>query len=61
MALITGYFYAKLCRENPFGGWWHEIQVISPECYIANEERLALDNNYVILEIQGRGITLAAH
>lgn len=21
VALITGYFYAKLCRENPFGGW----------------------------------------
>ena len=55
LAPDTGYFHAEFRRENPFGGWGHEIQVNSPESHIANEERLAWDNNYVILETQGRG------
>jgi len=51
----SGYFHAEFRRENPFGGWGHEIEVNSPEADIANKERLAWDNNYVILETRGRG------
>jgi hypothetical protein len=50
-----GYFHAEFRRENPFGGWGHEIEVNTPEADIPNKERLAWDNNYVILETQGRG------
>lgn len=50
-----GYFHAEFRRENPFGGWGHEITVNTPEANIANKERLAWDNNYVILETKGRG------
>ena len=50
-----GYFHAEFRRENPFSGWGHEIPVNTPECDLANKERLAWDNNYVILETQGRG------
>ena len=51
----TGYFHAEFRRENPFGGWGHEIRVNTPEANIANKGRLAWDNNYVILETKGRG------
>jgi hypothetical protein len=51
----TGYFHAEFHRENPFGGWGHEILANTPEADIANKERLAWENNYVILETQGRG------
>jgi len=51
----TAYFHAEFRRENPFGGWGHEIPVNVPEVDIVNKERLAWDNNYVILETQGRG------
>lgn len=51
----TGYLHAEFRRENPFGGWGPEIGVNSPESDIINTERLAWDNNYVILETQGRG------
>jgi hypothetical protein len=50
-----GYFHAEFRRTNPFGGWAHEIMVNSPEANIVNKERLAWDNNYVILETKGRG------
>nr|MDO8111331.1 DUF2961 domain-containing protein [Candidatus Sigynarchaeota archaeon] len=50
-----GYFHAEFHRENPFGGWGHEIPPNTPEADIANKERLAWDNNYVILETKGRG------
>jgi hypothetical protein len=50
-----GYFHAEFRRENPFGGWGHEITVNTPEADIINKEREAWDNNYVILETQGRG------
>lgn len=49
------YFHAEFRRENPFGGWGHEINVNSPQANIANKERLAWENNYVILETTGRG------
>ena len=50
-----GYFNAEFRRENPFGGWGHEIRVNTPAANIANKERVAWDNNYVILETKGRG------
>lgn len=51
----TGYFHAEFRRENPFGGWGHEILVNHPEANIANTGKLAYDNNYVILHTKGRG------
>ncbi|MHA1819530.1 MAG: glycoside hydrolase family 172 protein [Promethearchaeota archaeon] len=50
-----GYLHAEFRRENPFGGWGHEILVNTPEADIANKEELAWKNNYVILETRGRG------
>jgi hypothetical protein len=50
-----GYFHAEFHRENPFGGWGHDIRVNSPEANVVNRGRSAWDNNYVILETQGRG------
>ena len=51
----VGYFHAEFRRANPFGGWGHEIIVNHPEANIVNTKRTAWDNNYVILETQGRG------
>ena len=50
-----GYFHAEFHRENPFGGWGHEIKVNTPEANVVNKERTAWENNYVILETKGRG------
>ncbi|HHV44084.1 MAG TPA: DUF2961 domain-containing protein [Firmicutes bacterium] len=50
-----GYFHAEFRRTNPFGGWGHEITVNTPETNIVNKERLAWENNYVILETKGTG------
>jgi len=50
-----GYFHAEFRRTNPFGGWGHEIRVNTPEANVANKERIAWRNNYVILETAGRG------
>jgi hypothetical protein len=50
-----GYFHAEFRRENPFGGWGHEIRVNTPPANIVNKEELAWENNYVILETEGRG------
>ncbi|MDO8589000.1 MAG: DUF2961 domain-containing protein [Armatimonadota bacterium] len=47
--------HAQFHRENPCDGWGHEIMANSPECDIVNKEKLAWDNNYVILEAKGRG------
>ena len=51
----AGYFHAEFRRTNPFGGWGHEILVNTPEADIVNKEQLAWENNYVILETEGRG------
>lgn len=51
----TAYLHAQFRRENPCDGWGHEIRVNAPEANIANLKRLAWDNNYVILEAEGRG------
>ena len=50
-----GYFHAEFRRENPFGGWGHEIPVNTPEANIVNKDRIAWENNYVIAETKGRG------
>ena len=51
----VGYFHTQFRRENPCDGWGHEIQVNTPEANIVNAEKLAWDNNYLILEAAGRG------
>ena len=51
----TGYFHTEFRRENPFGGWGHEISVNTPEANIVNMGREAWENNYVILDAEGRG------
>ncbi len=51
----AGYFHAEFRRTNPFGGWGHEIRVNTPEANVVNRQRLAWENNYVILQTRGRG------
>ncbi|MDP2815770.1 MAG: DUF2961 domain-containing protein, partial [Rectinemataceae bacterium] len=54
----TGYFHAEFRRANPFGGWGHEIAANKAGSHLANivnKERMAWENNYVILETKGRG------
>ena len=50
-----GYFHAEFRRTLPFGGWAPDIPVNTSHVDIANTERTAWDNNYVILETKGRG------
>ena len=50
-----GYFHAEFRRTNPFGGWGHEIEVNTDEADISNKELDAWQNNYVILDTQGKG------
>ena len=51
----TGYFHAEFRRVNPFGGWAPHIPVNTPPVDVVNTERLAWDNNYVLMETKGRG------
>jgi len=51
----TGYFHAEFRRTLPFGGWGPEIIVNTPQSNVVNRERLAWDNNYVILDTRGKG------
>ena len=51
----TGYFHAEFRRTNPFQGWGPEVTVNSSEADVPNKERVAWENNYVILETKGRG------
>jgi hypothetical protein len=51
----VAYLHARFHRENPCDGWGHEIRVNAPEANVANLGRLAWENNYVILEAEGRG------
>ncbi|MBN97938.1 MAG: hypothetical protein CME16_01640 [Gemmatimonadetes bacterium] len=55
LAPDTAYLHAEFRRENPFGGWGHEIRVNSPEANVANKEKQAWEDNYVILDTRGRG------
>jgi hypothetical protein len=53
-----GYFHSEFRRLNPFGGWGPEIATNKPGFLMANivnKEKQAWDNNYIILETQGRG------
>lgn len=50
-----GYFHAEFRRANPFGGWGPEVAINSREADVINKEHVAWENNYVILETQGRG------
>lgn len=49
------YFHAEFRRQNPFGGWAHEITVNTPLVDVANKERTAWNNNYIILDAKGAG------
>jgi hypothetical protein len=49
------YFCAEWRRQNPFGGFAHEIPVNVPEINVVNKERTAWKNNYVILDTKGGG------
>ncbi len=51
----TGYFHAEFRHANPFSGWGPGVTVNSPEADLPNLQRQAWENNYVILETQGRG------
>ncbi|MFP6907069.1 MAG: glycoside hydrolase family 172 protein [Verrucomicrobiota bacterium] len=54
----AGFFHAEFRRANPFRGWGPEIasnREGSHLANIANKEQVAWDNNYVILETEGRG------
>ena len=51
----VAYFHAQFYRENPFGGWGHEIKVNTPEANIANLGHEAWENNYLILQARGQG------
>jgi hypothetical protein len=49
------YFHAEFRRQNPFGGWGGEIHKSLPETKVVNKERQAWEDNYVILETEGKG------
>ena len=51
----TVLFHAQWRRENPCDGWGHEIRVNAPQANIVNTERLAWENNYLILDAEGTG------
>lgn len=51
----AAYFHAQWRRENPCDGWGHEIRVNTPQADIVNTEKLAWNNNYVILDAEGTG------
>ncbi|MYA18416.1 MAG: DUF2961 domain-containing protein [Gammaproteobacteria bacterium] len=55
VAADAGYLHAEFRRANPFPGWGGDIRVNTPDANVANKERLAWDNNYVILDATGRG------
>ena len=46
------YFHAHWKRDNPCDGWGPHLQTNSPETNIVN---LSGDDNYVVLETEGRG------
>jgi len=54
----VGYFHAEFRRANPFRGWGSEIAANKAGSHLANivnKERMAWENNYVMLETKGRG------
>ena len=54
----AGFFHADFRRANPFGGWGPEIAANKSGAHlsnIVNKERMAWEDNYVILETKGKG------
>lgn len=49
------YLHSQWRRENPTPGWGPEVSVNTPPANIANKEKVAYRNNYVILEARGKG------
>lgn len=56
-----GYFHAEFRRANPFSGWGPEIRPNTPEADRPNLGKQAWEDNYVILETQGRGCYLGCN
>jgi hypothetical protein len=52
LGVDVAYLHAQWRREKPCAGWGPDIQVNSPE---ANVPNLDGKNNYVILDVEGRG------
>jgi hypothetical protein len=51
-----GYLHAEFRRQNPFGGWGHEMRVNVPEVKAyRNKGETAWNNNYVICDTKGKG------
>jgi hypothetical protein len=55
LAADTARFHAQFRRDNPAGGWGHDVRVNAPEVDIPNTGREAWENNYLILEAEGEG------
>lgn len=51
----VAYLHALWRRENPTSGWGPEVSVHSAESHVVNKEKVAYNNNYVILEAEGMG------
>jgi hypothetical protein len=51
----VAYLHAQWRRENPTPGWKPEIRVNTPDANVVNKEKVAYNNNYVILEAEGKG------
>jgi len=49
------YLHGQWRRENPTPGWGPEIRVNTPEANVVNKGKIAYNNNYVILEAEGKG------
>ncbi|RKZ71976.1 MAG: hypothetical protein DRQ57_17990 [Gammaproteobacteria bacterium] len=49
------YFHSEFRRTNPFGGWGDGMSHVGGVGAVANKEKFAWDNNYVVLETKGRG------
>ena len=50
-----GYLHALWRRENPTPGWGDEFKVNTPEVNIVNKGKEAYENNYLVLETEGKG------
>jgi len=51
----VSYLHAQWHRENPTPGWGPEVRANSAETNIVNKGKVAYNNNYVILEAEGKG------
>jgi len=51
----VAYLHALWRRENPTPGWGGGVRVNTTEANVVNKEKVAYNNNYVILEAEGKG------